>query len=277
MATLAVTGSTGGLGGRVAARLSAAGIDQRLIVRERSRAPIHRGAEVAQASYSDTDEAAAALEGIDVVFMVSGSENPDRVAEHTAFIDAAGKAGVEHVVYTSFYGASADSIFTLGRDHWATEEYIRASGMHFTFLRDNFYLDILPHLAGGNGIIRGPAGNGRVSAVARDDIAEVAVAVMCNPSAHVDATYDLTGPEALTMAEVAEKMTAVTGKTFSFYDETVEEAYASRALFGEPDWQVDAWVTTYTAIAAGVQEGISPDVQRITGHSAMSLSDLLDH
>ena len=81
-------------------------------------------------------------------------------------------AGVAHLVYTSFYGAAPDATFTLARDHWATEEHIRASGLAFTFLRDNLYADFLPLMADEHGVIRGPAGDGRVAAVAIDDVAD---------------------------------------------------------------------------------------------------------
>ena len=100
--------------------------------------------------------------------MVSASESADRVAQHVAFIDAAARAGVGHVVYISFFGAAPDATFTLARDHYATEEHLRASGMDFTFLRDNLYADFLPALVGDDGVIRGPAGRGRVAAVAQD-------------------------------------------------------------------------------------------------------------
>ena len=92
--------------------------------------------------------AKAALEGVKTLFMVSAAEAEDRLQQHCTFVDAAAAAGVQHIVYTSFFGAAADSTFTLGRDHFATEERIKASGMDFTFLRDNFYLDFLPLLAG---------------------------------------------------------------------------------------------------------------------------------
>ena len=107
----------------------------------------------------------------------SGSETPDRVDKHRAFVGAAAAAGIEHVVYVSFYGAAADATFTLARDHWSTEQHIRASGLRWTFLRDNLYLDFFPAMVGDDGMIRGPAGSGRVAAVAQNDIADVATAI----------------------------------------------------------------------------------------------------
>lgn len=273
--SLAVTGSTGALGRLVARALAEQGAEQRLLVRDPSRAPALAGAVAIPFSYADRDLACQALEGADTLFMVSGSEAADRVEQHRAFVDAATEAGVRHVVYTSFQGAAPDCTFTLGRDHWATEEHIRASGLAFTFLRDSLYADLLPDLVGDDGVIRGPAGSGRVAAVTRADIARAAVVVLREPEAHAGATYDLTGPEALTFDEIAAALTEHTGTQVSYDDETVEEAYASRRRWEAPQWQYDAWVSTYTAIARGEMAVVTDHVRALTGQDPMSLRDLL--
>jgi NAD(P)H dehydrogenase (quinone) len=271
---LGITGSTGRLGGRIARRLAAAGVHQRLLVRDPSRAPRLAGATAVLGSYADKEAVTAALRGLRTVLMVSASESPDRMDQHRAFIDAAAAAGVRQVLYISFYGAAPDCTFTLGRDHFATEEYLRASGMAFTFLRDNLYADFFPAMVGEDGVIRGPAGHGRVAAVAQDDIADAAATVLLDPDAHVGATYSLTGPESLTLDEVAAVLTETQGRPVAYHPETVPEAYASRAVYAVPDWQVDAWVSTYTAIAAGELAGVTGDVEKLSGHPATSLADL---
>lgn len=272
---LAVTGSTGRLGGRVARRLADAGVAQRLVVRDPARAPELPATAVVQAAYADDEAARAALAGTEVLFMVSGSEAEDRVAQHTGFIDAAVAAGVRHIVYTSFLGAAAEATFTLGRDHWATEEHIRGTGLAFTFLRDNLYADFFPYLAGKDGVIRGPAGEGRVSAVAIDDIADVATAVLRDPAAHEGQVYDLTGPAAVTLEEAAELMTRVLGRPFAYHCESLDEAYESRAQYQAPPWQVEAWVSTYTAMAVGEVAALSDDVERVAGHAPLTLEQVL--
>jgi NAD(P)H dehydrogenase (quinone) len=275
MGLIVVSGATGQLGGRIAQRLAAQGVEQRLIVRDRGRAPDLAGASVAVADYAEPEALRRALDGAGTVLMVSGAETPDRVRQHGNFVDAAVAAGVERLVYTSFLGAAPDATFTLARDHWATEGMIRASGLAFTFLRDSLYADFLPFMVGDDGLIRGPAGSGRVAVVAQDDIADAATAVLLDPAPHAGRTYDLTGPEALTFAEIAAIITAATGRQVTFHDETLEEAYASRASYGAPDWQVDAWVSTYTAVAAGELSTVSPAVEELTGHPATPLARLL--
>jgi uncharacterized protein YbjT (DUF2867 family) len=274
-APLGITGATGRLGGRIARRLAAAGVAQRLLVRDLSRAPELPGAHAAQASFADTEAVTAVLTGVRTALMVSASESPNRLEEHFAFIDGAVRAGVEHLVYISFFGAAPDCTFTLGRDHYATEQRIRASGLRFTFLRDNLYADFMPAMVGEDGVIRGPAADGRVAAVAQDDIADAAAAVLRSPAEHAGATYSLTGPEALTLDEVARILTTTTGRSISYHAETVPEAYASRAVYAAPDWQVDAWVSTYTAIAAGEVAEVTDDVVRLSGHPAASLAELV--
>ncbi|QJU55355.1 SDR family oxidoreductase [Herbiconiux sp. KACC 21604] len=285
--TIAVTGATGEVGGRVARLLTAdraEGARLRLVVRDPARAERVadelRGTgveiEVAVAEYGEREASERALAGVDVLFMVSAAESADRLEEHRVFVEAARASGVGHIVYTSFFGAAPSATFTLARDHFATERSIEESGIGFTFLRDNFYADFLPLLAGEDGVIRGPAGDGRVAAVARADVADSAVAVLRDPAAHGGATYELTGPEALSLAEVAELLTELWGRgPIRFHDETVAEAYASRAVWEAPRWQLDAWVSTYTAIASGELARVTDDVRWLTGHAARSLRELL--
>jgi NAD(P)H dehydrogenase (quinone) len=273
---IAVTGSTGAVGGLVARALADDfRTDLRLVVRDPSRAPDY-DTDVRTCDYADEAAAVAALEGVETLFMVSAAEAVDRRDQHRTFIRAAAAAGVGHIVYTSFAGAAADATFTLGRDHFDAEAAIRESGMSWTFLRDNFYADLLPYFADADGVIRGPAGDGRVAAVARADVADVAVAVLRSPAEHAGSTYVLTGPEALTLTEIAARAGAVLGRELRFEDETVDEAYASRrAAYDAEQWQLDAWVSTYTAIADGSVAEVTEDVRRVTGHAARTLEQSL--
>lgn len=274
-ASIAVTGVTGVLGGYIANELAAHGVAQRLLARTPAKAPQLPHSSVHPFSYSDQTAAIEALTGVQTLLMVSASESADRLDQHRSFIDAAAKAGVHHIVYTSFAGAAPDAIFTLARDHFETEEYIKASGMAWTMLRDSFYIDFMEAMVGEDGVIRGPGGNGRVAIIARADIARTASAVLRDPGSHIGQTYDLTGPEALSFAEIAATIGRVRGREISFYDESIEEAYASRASYGAPEWQVDAWVSTYTAVASNTMAPISEAVETITGTAAQSLETYL--
>jgi NAD(P)H dehydrogenase (quinone) len=260
----------------VARLLAAHGCPQRLLVRNPAAAPDLPGIEVVGIpGYADGPACTEALQGVGTLFMVSARESDQRVEEHVTFVNAAAAAGVGHVIYTSLYRAAADAVFTFARDHWRTEEHIRASGLRWTFLRDCLYLDLIPMIGGPDGVIRGPAGNGRFSGVALDDVARVARAVLLSPEEHAGQTYDLTGPEELSMAEAAAIVTEVTGQPTRYVEETPEEAFASRASYGAPDWELQGWVTSYLAIAAGQQDGLSDDVERITGQRPVGLREML--
>lgn len=272
---IGVTGSTGGLGGRVARRLADHGIEQRLLVRDTSRAPgLDHAEAVAFGGYDDREGMRRALDGIDTLFLVSAAEDPNRVTLHTAAVDSAVAAGVKRIVYTSFAGAAPDCTFTFGRDHFHTEEHIKASGAQYTFLRDNLYLDFIPLLCPAEGVIRGPADDGRVAAVARDDIADVAVEVLTGEG-HEDQAYDITGAEAFTLEEAAAELSRVTGRHITFEEETVEEAWESRRPTGAPDYMIEGWVTTYTAIANGELEAVSDCVERFLDREPQRLGDWL--
>ncbi len=269
---IGVTAATGGLGSRIARRLADSGVRQRLIVRDPGRAPSLPDTEVAQAAYGEHAALLNALDGVDTLMLLSATESADRVALHKATVDAAVAAGVRRIVYTSFAGAAPGATFTFARDHWHTEQHIRSTGVGFTFLRDNLYIDFVPGFAGEDGVIRGPAGDGRTAAVARDDVAAVAARVLVD-SGHSGATYDLTGPAAFTLAEAAAVLTEAWGRKVRYEPETLDEAYRSRECFGAPAWEVAGWVTSYAAIASGELSHLSTAVEDITGARPISLEE----
>jgi uncharacterized protein YbjT (DUF2867 family) len=214
------------------------------------------------------------MAGAETLLFISGREHADRLEHHRSVTEAAAEAGVGKIVYTSFIGAAPDSTFTLGRQHHATEELIRATGIPFVFLRDNLYTDFVPYFAGSDGVIRGPAGDGRLGWVTRDDIAESAVTALTS-SDHDGMAFDMTGPESIDLYETADRFGRFIGRDIRYHPETVDEAYASRAMYGAPDWEVDGWVTSYLAIANGEMDVVSDSVETLTGHPAQSLEDFL--
>jgi uncharacterized protein YbjT (DUF2867 family) len=284
---IALTGVTGALGGRVAARLSAAGAPLRLVVRDAARAPALPGAEIVAnpGGYSDAAGFAAALAGVDTLYLVSAAEAEDRVRQHLTAVEAAAAAGVSRIVYTSFVGAAdEDAVFTLVRHHGATERAIAATGVRHTFLRHNMYADFVPFFAvrdGERAVIAAPAGDGRTGFVSRDDLADVAAAVLLREDPAHDgldldgAALEVTGPEALTLAEAADVITEVTGVPAEYRPQTVEEAWATRRPSGHPDWEIEGWVTSYLAIAAGELAAVTDVVERLTGHPPRSVAEHL--
>ena len=276
VAHIAVTGSTGGVGSRVAKRLAAEGVRLRLVVRDPGRAPVLRGSELAVAEYRDGPAMRKALDGVDTLFLVSAKESVDRVDEHLTAVESARQAGVRRVVYTSFLGAGPQCTFILARHHWTTEEAIRASGMAFTFLRDSMYADFVPHMVDGEDrVIRGTRrrragqrrGSRRRGVGGRGGAARRGCARRADVRRH--------RPEALTLQEIADILGDITGRPVRYEVETVDEAYRSREKYGAPDWEVEGWVSTYTAIAAGELALVSGDVEAVTGHPPTSLRDLM--
>ena len=276
MAKIAVTGVTGNLGGMVSRLCKENGIKVRNLARNKEKAEKMGFSDVFKSSYDKSEDTIKSLEGIDVLFMVSGSENPDRVQQHKDFIDSAKTAGVSHIIYLSFYNASKNSIFTLARDHFETEEYIKENGFKYTFLRDNFYADFFVNLCREYGEIKGPAGNGKVSAVVRSDVSEVAAKILENPEKWENQTLNMTGPEELTMEEITKLVSKYLVKEIKYIPETVDEAYESRKIWKAEQWEYDSWVSTYTAIAEGEQAGVSNDIEKVLGRKATSLAEYLE-
>jgi NAD(P)H dehydrogenase (quinone) len=267
---VAVTGATGEGGSRVAQLLAARGVAQRLPVRAARRAPRPAHADVVEVGgYEDRRGMVAALEGIETLLLIPGHEAADRVDAHRAAIQAAAEAGVERVVQLSFVGAAPDATFTYARDHWQTEQDLKASGLEWTIARMNFYLDVLPQFVLTSGEIAGPAADGRVAVVA------LALVELLTGQDHEGMTYELTGPEALSFRQIAATMNRSNRHTISYRPETVEEAVASRAAIPASDKEREGWVSTYTAVAAGELEHVTDDVERLTGEPPMVLAEWL--
>ena len=302
---IAVTGSTGVVGGKVAAGLAKLGIEQRLIVRDPDRAPQLPGAEILQASsFGDAVALGKALAGVEKLFLVSAHDKfgfarrsstgvyglYDRVQQQTTMVDVAAAIGVKHIVYLSFLNAAPDSTFILARDHFHTEDHVKALGVPFTFLRMSLYMDLLPEeQTSPDGVIRAPAGLGRAAWVSRDDLADAAVAALTG-SGHEGCTYDITGPEALTLEETAEQLSIATGRKITYQQQTPPEARATRSTTGMAeyeaermaqtgkrldDYEVNVWVTHWMQIATGELATVSDAVPKLTGHEACSLAQYL--
>ncbi len=273
-AVIGVTGASGQLGARVVRHLAAAGARLRLVVRDPARTPRVADAEVAVASYEDPAAMTAACRDVRTLFLVSGHENPHRVALHERAVRAAAAAGVERVVYTSFMGAAPQATFSYARDHALTERAIVDAGLQLTALRSSLYADIAPHLVAADGVLRGPAGAGRLAWVAREDVARLAAAVLLD-DAHAGEVYDVSGPRSLDVEETVALLAAATGRELRYLPESLEEARASRA--GAEPWQIEGWIGSYLAIATGETSVTSHTVEHVTGVRPWTFEEFLRH
>jgi NAD(P)H dehydrogenase (quinone) len=270
---VAVTGSTGAVGGRVARLLAERGVRQRLVVRDLARAPTLTGAEAAVATYEDGEALRRALDGVRTLLLVSGHEARGRMELHRSAVRAAAAAGVERVVYTSFLGAAPQATFTFARDHFLTEQAVLAAGMRLTALRNSLYADAVPYFVGEDDVVRGPAGTGRAAWVARDDVARLAVAALLD-DVHADRVYDVSGPEPLTMEETCAVLSEAVGRRIRYHAETMDEARASRA--GADPYLVEGWIGSYASIATGETSVTSHTVEAVTGRRPLTLREFLE-
>ncbi|MEV1019753.1 NAD(P)H-binding protein [Streptomyces sp. NPDC050264] len=243
---LLVTGASGELGTLIAGHL--AGRDDVLLG---TREPGSGGGR-RRIDFDEPDTLAEGFTGVDTLLMISAGQGEDDevITRHEAAISAAEKAGVRHVVYTSLSGDGDHLTYALA--HRWTERRLRESALPaWTVLRNGLYAELLAFLAapGTDGVITAPLGSGRLAAVARADLAEVAVRVALDPARHMSRTYELVGEVPVGGAELAEAASA------TYAPGTPAGARARIAASGALPFQVPMLVGTYSAIAAGFMDG----------------------
>ena len=228
--TIAITGATGQLGRLVVTQLKAAGTAAQHVALARSPAKgADLGVPVRLADYNRPDTLPAALSGIDTLLLISSSEIGQRVAQHRHVIDAARKAAVRRVVYTSVLHADTSRL-DLASEHLETERMLKASGLSFTLLRNGWYTENYTGSIAGAlaaGALIGSAGQGRIASAARADYAAAAATVL-TAAGHEGRTYELAGDEAYNLAELAAEVSRQTGKTIPY--QNLPEADYAKAL-----------------------------------------------
>lgn len=222
--TIFVTGASGQFGRLAIDGLLERAPRSRLIAGMRNVAAggdlIARGVEVRRVDYDDPDMLTTALDGVDRLLFVSGSEVGRRVPQHRNVIEAARRAGVRLIVYTSILHAD-DTPLGLASEHQATEAALRESGVPFTLLRNGWYTENYVGSAGmavANGAVLGSAGQGQISSAARADYAAAAVAVMTSGRDEAGAIYELAGDEAYTLADLAAEIARQSGRAVAYRD-----------------------------------------------------------
>lgn len=276
--TIVVTGATGPLGHLIAESLLELGVPaEQIIAGGRNIGKLDdlsaRGVRVARIDYDDVESLASALSGADTVILVSGSELGKRVAQHYAVVDAAVAAGVGHLVYTSAASA-ATSALLVAPDHKATEEYIAASGIPATILRNNWYHEGYVGTAtqaAVTGTVAASAGDGRVASASRADYAEAA-AVAATTDGHVGKIYELSGDHAWDFNELAAAIGEHQGKPVVYTPLSTEEHAAALKAAGLDDATI-GFVTGLDAnIRDGLLEDTSGDLTRLLGRPTTPLA-----
>lgn len=291
-----VTGVSGYIGNLVAEQVLKSAPASELIVTTRSEETAQqwrdRGVDARIASYDDLEALTAAFTGGDRLFLVSAMEaGPKRQQQHRNAVAAAQAAGIKHIVYTSFNGTERDEVNSHEvADHKLTEQLIRDSGATWNFLRNNQYADAMAEnqaaMAITSGQSIGNGGDGRVGFVSRDDVAEVAAAILLG-AGEPNTGYDVTGPDALNYAEVGALISELSGAPITVIDLTDDEMYAMWDSLGVPrestgdfskspvPWCSDGMVTFGQMIRAGHLDTVTDVVERFTGHPPRSLRDLM--
>jgi NAD(P)H dehydrogenase (quinone) len=275
MTTYAITGVTGHLGRLVVAELLARGATDVVGLARTPEKAADLGVPVRHADYSDPATLTSALDGVDVLLLISGSEVGKRIPQHTAVIDAAKAAGVRRIAYTSIANADG-STNPLTPEHKATEDLLRASGLPFTILRDNWYLEnytgqLPQYLAQGE--VLGLDGDARIGAATRADMA-VAIVTALLDDGTAGATFELSGPP-ITLAGIAEAVTEVTGTKVAYRDVTADEYGAILRGAGLDEGTAGFVVSLEESVARGDLDVRSDDLERLLGRPATTLEQAL--
>lgn len=231
-------------------------------------------AEVVQTEYGHVPRSIEALRGIDTVFMVSLHDGVDHTIDHHDFVDAAAQAGVRQMVYLSIVGAGQEATSFLGRQHGDTENYLTTSGLENTIIRANFVAETLPGFLTED-VLYAPVADGRVAAVARDDVAASIATVLSDAPPHAGKIYELSGPQALDFHDIAAAFTTAFGEKFRFIDWSEDEARLKLADHQAPEHVVDEWLSVYRAIRQGVHREVTDDVRHLTGREPTPVAEAL--
>jgi uncharacterized protein YbjT (DUF2867 family) len=272
---IVVTGSTGRVGGLVAQRLESGGHPMRLLVRDPDRAPRVKDAQVVAAEYGDPDALAKGLQKGDRVFMVSLWIGGDvRLELHRSFIEAAARADVAQLVYLSFVNAGPNAIFSHAREHGATEEMLRNSGVPWAAVRNSMYADDIPGWFDPDGVAREPGEEARMSFSYRPELADVIAVTLTRPG-HDGKIYNITTPESVSMRELAQTASNVTGESYEYAPISDADWVERWKAQGRPEWALEAGLTSYEALRAGELDVVSDDYEKVTGRKPATIAQII--
>ena len=271
-----ITGATGMVGSEVVKRLSAQGVEVRAVTRDPRKAEANQLPNVhfVQGDFDNADSIRRACSGVNRAFLLTNStERTER--QQIAFTRVAQQSGVRHIVKLSQLHADANAPGRFLRYHAAVEAAVQASGLTFTFLRPNLYMQALLNFRQSiqeKSAFFAAAGDGRISAVDVRDLAEVAVAALTT-SQHDNKIYSLTGPDALTFTEMAHHLSMTIGRTITFVDVPPESMRASLADLGFPAWQADGLLEEFAMYRRGEAAGVEAGVREALGRPPGSFGE----
>jgi NAD(P)H dehydrogenase (quinone) len=266
-----ITGASGRVARRTAELLARDGHSLRLMTRSPRSAPKLTEAETVRGDFAEPATLKDAFAGVSAALVVSASGEPgERARLHRNAFQAAARARVGHVVYLSLQGAAPDSKYPFSRDHYLSEQDLFAVGLPCTVLRNAFYIDMFLERFDADGVVRGPAQQGRGAFVSREDVARTAAAVLrMQPGGN----YDVTGPEALSVADMAGRLSTLVGRQLRYEDESADTARERLSRLEPLAWRVDLSVGWFEAIAAGELKRTSDTILRFTGTAPLTLED----
>lgn len=275
--TIGITGATGQLGRLALEALAKRGFSYSTValVRDPAKAA-DLGVQTRTADYTQPATLDAALQGLDVLVLISSSDFNDRAGQHRNVIDAAKRAGVGRIVYTSILKGT-DSPLLLAADHKDTEAYITASGLPFTLLRNGWYTENYTGSLQGAvaaGAVIGSAGDGQVSTASRQDFAE-AIAVTAAEPGHENKIYELAGDDAYTLSDLAAEVSRVTGKTVPYNSLPAEEYAAILESFGLPAGFAAILADADVQASKGALFDDSKTLSRLIGRPTTPMADTL--
>jgi len=272
--TIAITGATGQLGHLVVNQLKTMVNAADIIALARTPAKAaDLGVTVRAADYNQPSTVEESLRGVDTLLLISSNEIGQRAAQHNNVIEAAKKAGVKRVVYTSVLHADTSPL-SLADEHRATEVALKAAGTPFTILRNGWYTENYTGSIPGaiaEGAVRGSAGDGRVSSAPRVDYAEAAVAVLLG-TGHEGKTYELAGDDSYTLSDLAAEICRQTGKTIPYIDLPEAEYAAALTSRGVPEGLAKAIAGWDVAVSQGALFDDSRQLSALIGRSTTPLS-----
>ncbi len=266
--TVLVVGATGNVGSAVVRELLERGVAARAFVRDpgRARALLGEDVELAAGDLGDPPSLARALDGVERLFLACGNV-PGQVELEGNAIEAARRASVGLVVKLSAVSASPDSPLLFPRWQGEIEQRLRASGLPFVVLRPTSYMTNLLMSAGAvraTGKLLAPAGQARISMIDPRDVGVAGAAVLAGEG-HEGATYVLSGPAAVTYADVAAALSEATGHPIEFVDVPDEAARRGMLDDGVPEQVADFVVQLFGALRDGLASEVTDTVQRLTG------------